>query len=143
VSERSRPATLIAAVVLALLVLGTGIAIVVTQHLRDQGPVISNIFFKRRPHNHSKACFSLTRSDTVQVELVNASGQVVRVLARSQPLHGGTTKADAHCYAWDGTDGAGHPVPPGLYRLRFELQDAGRVATSGEHLIIHARGISS
>jgi hypothetical protein len=138
VSERRRPAALISALIVAALVAATAAAIVVTQHLRDEGPVVSNIFFKR-PVGRYRACFSLTRDDTVKVELVNASDQVVRVLA-SAPLQGGTEKTDAHCYDWDGRDGAGNPVPAGPYRLRFELQNADRIATSGEHLVIHASG---
>ena len=138
-SERSRSAALISALAVVLLLIATGVAIVVTQHLRGEGSVVSNIFFKR-PAGRYRACFSLTKSDTVQVELVNASDRVVRVLAPSQPLQGGTAKADAHCFDWDGTDDAGSPVPPGPYRLRFELKKADRVATSGEHLVIHQPG---
>jgi hypothetical protein len=140
VSERSRSAVLISALVVSLLLAATAGAIVFTQHLRKEGPVVSNIFFKRPVGRSPRACFSLTRDDTVQVELVNASDQVVRVLARAQPLKGGTDKADAHCFDWDGTDDAGNPVPPGPYRLRFELREADRVATSGEHLVIHSHG---
>lgn len=136
-SERSRPAALIAAVVVTLLLAGTAGAIVLTQHLRVEGPVISNIFFKR-PAGRYRVCFSLTRADTVKVELVNESGQVVRVLAPFQPLKGGDAKADAHCYDWDGASDTGNPVPPGTYHLRVELQQADRIATSGEHLVIHA-----
>jgi flagellar hook capping protein FlgD len=129
----------IAALTVALLLAATAGAMVLTQHLRDEGPVVSNIFFKvKRPPGHSRACFTLTKADTVQVEMVDASGHVVRVLAPGRPLKGGDEKADAHCYAWDGTDDAGNPVAPGTYYLRFELEDADRVATSGEHLVIHA-----
>jgi hypothetical protein len=129
----------IAALTVALLLAATAGAMVLTQHLRDEGPVVSNIFFKvKRPPGHSRACFTLTKADTVQVEMVDASGHVVRVLAPARPLKGGDEKADAHCYAWDGTDDAGNPVAPGTYYLRFELEDADRVATSGEHLVIHA-----
>jgi FlgD Ig-like domain len=138
VSERSRSVVLITALVVPLLLAATAAAIVITQHVRDEGPVVSNIFFKRRPAEHSRACFSLTRDDTVTVALVNSSDQVVRVLADAQPLQGGTEKADAHCYEWDGTDDAGNPVPPGPYRLRFELRTADRTATSGEHVVIHS-----
>ena len=130
---------MIAALTVALLLAATAGAMVLTQHLRHEGPVVSNIFFKvKRPAGQYRACFTVTRDDTVQVEMVDASGHVVRVLAPAQPLKGGDEKADAHCYAWDGTDDAGNPVGPGTYRLRFELKDADRVATSGEHLVIHA-----
>ena len=138
-SQRSRPVAAIAALTVALLLAATAGAVVLTQHLRDEGPVVSNIFFKlKQPVGQYKACFSLTRDDTVQVEMVDASGHVVRVLAPAQPLKGGDEKADAHCYDWDGTGDAGNPVPPGTYYLRFELRDADRVATSGEHLVIHS-----
>jgi hypothetical protein len=120
----------------ALLLVGTAGAMVLTQHLRHDGSVVSNIFFKKQAHGRYRACFALTRSDTVQVEMVDGTGRVVRVLLPSQPLEGGTEKSDAHCYSWDGTDGAGAPVAPGPYRLRFVLQDAGRTATSGEHVVI-------
>jgi hypothetical protein len=136
VSQRSRPAALIAAVVIALLLAGTAGAIVLTQHLRDEGPIVSNIFFKKRPPHRYRACFSLTRDDTVTVELVNNSDQAVRVLADDVPLGAGTAKSDAHCYDWDGADAAGHPVPPGPYHLRLHLQRADRTATSGEHVVI-------
>jgi hypothetical protein len=138
VSERSRSVVLISTLVVSLLLAATAAAIVITQHVRDEGPVVSNIFFKRRPAERSRACFSLTRDDMVTVSLVNASDQVVRVLGRAQPLNGGPEKADAHCYEWDATDDAGKPVPPGPYRLKFELEKADRTAISGEHLVIHS-----
>jgi len=132
---------LIAALTVGLLLAATAGAMVLTQHLRHEGPVVSNIFFKvKRPAGQYRACFTLARDDTVQVEMVDASGRVVRVLAPAQPLKGGDAKSDAHCYAWDGTDSAGTPVAPGTYHLRFDLQKADRVATSGEHLVIHAPG---
>jgi flagellar hook assembly protein FlgD len=135
---------LIAALTVAALLAATAGAMVLTQHLRAEGPVVSNIFFKvKRPAGQYKACFSLTRDDTVQVEMVDGSGHVVRILAPAQPLQGGDNKSDAHCYGWDGTDEAGNPVAPGTYYLRFELRDADRVATSGEHLVIHPPGGSS
>ena len=121
---------------MALLLVGTAGAMVLTQHLRHDGSVVSNIFFKKQPHGRYRACFALTRSDTVQVEMVDGDGRAVRVLLPDQPLEGGTEKSDAHCYAWNGTNDAGAPVAPGAYYLRFELEDAGRTATSGEHVVI-------
>jgi hypothetical protein len=139
VSERSRPVAVIAALTVALLLAASAGAMVLTQHLRDEGPVVSNIFFKlKRPVGQYKACFTLTREDTVQVEMVDSAGHVVRVLAPAQQLKGGNEKSDAHCYDWDGRDDGGNPVGQGTYYLRFELRDADRVATSGEHLVIHS-----
>lgn len=131
---------MIAAVTVALLLAGTAGAMVLTQHLRHDGPVVSNIFLKKRPDGQYRACFTLTRDDTVQVEMVDDSGRVARILAPAQRLQGGSDKSDAHCYAWDGRDAVGAPVPPGTYYVRFELEDADRTATSGEHVVIQAPG---
>jgi hypothetical protein len=118
----------------ALLLAGTATAMVFTQHLRDEGPVVSSIHMKKRPGVRYRACFQLTRDDTVEVSMVNSSDQVVRVLASMRPLEGGGGKEEAHCFDWYGKDFNGRPVPPDLYRLRIELQDAERTAVSGERL---------
>ena len=120
---------------MALLLAGTATAIVVTQHLRAEGPVASNITLKTRPEGRYRACFQLTRSDTAQVAMVNSADQVVRVLA-DKPLQGGSGKEHAHCFDWDGRDASGQPVPPDRYHLRIELKGAERTAVSGERLKI-------
>ncbi len=84
----------------------------------------------------------------MQVSIVNSSDSVVRVLAQSAPLSGsdsapGRSKAGAHCFDWDGTNAAGQPVPPGVYRMRLDLRRAARVATPGEHLTIAAAAAPS
>jgi len=116
----------------AALLVGTATAIVVTQHLRDDGPVASSIHFKTKPDRY-RACFRLTRSDTVEVSMVDASDRVVRVLAAPETLAGGDAP---HCFDWDGRDASGRPVPPGPYRLQLHLAQADRTATSGEKLSI-------
>jgi flagellar hook assembly protein FlgD len=127
----------------AILLAATAGAIVETQNLRDDGPVVSSVRLKTRRDGGYRACFRLTRDDTVQVSIVNASDQVVRVLVQSAPLTGSDSaphqaKAGAHCFDWDGMDASGNPVPPGVYRMRLELRRADRVATPGEHLTIAA-----
>ena len=116
-SERSRSAVLISVVAVSLLLAATAGAIVVTQHLRDQGPVVSSTKLKTRRDGGYRVCFRLTRDDTVQVAVVNAADQEVRVLARRPPdgqrQGAGQPKAGAHCFDWDGTDAAGRPVPAG------------------------------
>jgi hypothetical protein len=148
VSERSRPAVLIPVLVVAALLVGTAAAIVVTQHLRDEGPVASSIKLKPRHGSGYRACFRLTRDDTVQVSIIDASDQVVRVLAQAASLSGSDKapnahKSGAHCFDWDGTDASGRPVPPGVYRMRLDLRRADRVATPGEHVTISRDGTSS
>jgi FlgD Ig-like domain len=110
---------------------------VLTQHLRHDGPVASSIHWKTRPGPRYRACFRLTRDDTVQVSVVDPSDNVVRVLASARPLKGGDTP---HCFDWDGLDSAGQPLPLGPYHLRLDLRDADRVAVSGERLTVHAAG---
>jgi hypothetical protein len=120
---------LLAALVVAALVTGTVAAMVVTQSSRSDGPVASNIRMKTKPGRY-RVCFFLTREDTVDVDLVDADGDLIRNFASDARLEGD----EPHCYDWDGLDGAGVPVAPGRYRLRLRLTDADRVATSGERL---------
>jgi hypothetical protein len=136
VSERSRSAVLISVVAVVFLLVATAAAIVVTQHLRDQGPVVSAIHWKTRPGPRYRACFLLTKDDKVQLAVVDFSDREIRVIA-DEELQGGDAP---HCYDWDGNTSAGQPAPPGPYHLRFTLDRADRTAVSGEHLTIHATG---
>jgi flagellar hook assembly protein FlgD len=95
---------------------------------------------KTTPNLRYRACFRLTRSDTVGVAMVDSTDRVVRVLATDQPLEGGDTP---HCFDWDGTSDSGTPVAPGRYRLRLELEDVDRVAISGERLRISTVGTAA
>jgi hypothetical protein len=133
VSERSRSAIVISALVVSLLLVGTAAAILLTQHLRDQGPVVSSIHWKSRPGPRYRACFLLTRDDRVKVSVVAVSARPVRELADAE-LQGGDAP---HCFDWDGKTSAGRPVPPGPYHLQFSLERADRSPISGEHLNIH------
>jgi hypothetical protein len=145
VSERSRSAVLISIVVVSFLLVATAGAIVVTQHLRDQGPVVSSTRIKKGRHGGYRVCFKLTRDDTVQVAVVDASDRVVRVLTQGVPLTGSDTapadtpKAGAHCFGWDGRNAAGQPVPPGVYRMRLHFDRIDRVVIPGEHRTVGAR----
>jgi hypothetical protein len=124
----------------AILLAGTAAGMVLTQHLRHEGPVASSIHWKTRPGPRYRACFRLTRDDTVQVSVVDPLDHVVRILATARPLKGGDTP---HCFDWDGLDSSGQPLPPGNYHLQLDLRDADRVAVSGERLTIHAAGAPS
>jgi flagellar hook assembly protein FlgD len=130
----------ISAVTVALLLAGTAGAMVLTQQLRHDGPVASSIHWKTRPGPRYRVCFRLTRDDTVQVAVVDPADDVVRVIASADSLEGSDTP---HCFAWNGTDAAGNPAPPGTYHLQLTLQDADRVAVSGERLTIPAPGTPS
>ena len=136
---------MISVVVVSLLLAATAGAIVVTQHLRDQGPVVSSTRIKKNGDGY-RVCFQLTRDDTVGVGVVDPSDRLVRVLAPPAPLDGSdgapedTPKAGAHCFDWDGTDAAGQPVQSGVYRMRLDLQRIDRVLIPGEHRFIGVRG---
>jgi hypothetical protein len=144
VSERSRSVVLISALVVSLLLAATAAAIVVTQHVRDLGPVVTSTRIKKGGHGGYRVCFQQTRDDTVQVAVVDESDRVVRVLAPAAQLTGSDSspdvaKAGAHCFDWDGTNSAGQPVPAGVYRMRLSFQDLDRVLTPGEHRTIPAQ----
>ena len=136
-SERSRSAALISVLVVSFLLAATAAAIAITQHLRDQGPVVSSIHWKRRPGPRYRACFLLARDDRVRVSVVDVSDRSIRVLA-DRELEGGDAP---HCFDWDGKSSAGQLAPPGLYHLQFSLERADRTAVSGEHLTIRAPGV--
>ena len=143
-SERSRSAVLISTLVVSLLLVATAAAIVVTQHVRDEGPVVSSTLIKKHGSGGYRVCFQQTRDDTVQVAVVDASDQLVRVLAQAATLTGSnsapdTAKAGAHCFDWDGTNSAGQRVPPGVYRMRLSFQRLDRVLIPGEHRTIGVR----
>jgi len=121
-------------------VAATGAAVVVTQHLRDEGPVATSIHWKTRPGPRYRACFRLTRTDLVEVSVVDSADRVARVLTPGEQLAGGDA---AHCFDWDGRTAGGQPVAPGLYHLRLDLRRADRVAVSGERLRIAAPGATS
>jgi flagellar hook assembly protein FlgD len=136
----------LAAICVAALVLGTVAAMVVTQRLRKEGPIATDIRLKTKPDEY-RVCFRMPRDDTVDVAMVGSSGQVVRALASGAELDGGPRGEDngkrtAHCFDWDGRDETGAAVPPGLYRLQLSLAEADRVAISGEKLRIDAPGQS-
>jgi flagellar hook assembly protein FlgD len=112
---------------------------VITQHLRQEGPIASNIHFRVPEAGRYRVCFRTPRSDTYEVAVVDASGAVVRTLAADAPLAGETDpddKRDAHCFDWDGLDDAAAPVPAGVYRLKVSLTEADRSGISGERLKI-------
>jgi hypothetical protein len=120
----------------ALLLAGTATAIVVAQHLRDEDPVASSIYWKTRPGPRYRVCFLLGRDDKVKVSVVDFSDRLIRVLADND-LQGGD---DPHCFAWDGRTSSGQPAPPGPYHLRLSLERNDRTAVSGEHVTIRSAG---
>jgi flagellar basal-body rod modification protein FlgD len=58
-----------------------------------------------------------TAADRVQIEIYNASGQLVAT-------EGGTTAAGSHNVPWDGRGASGAALPEGLYRFNVVASDA-------------------
>lgn len=131
---------MLAAICVAVFLVGIVGAMVVTQHLRSEGPVVSHIRLKFKPSAPERVCFRAARDDLYEVGMVDASGQAVRSLASNAALDGDPSadRDSDHCFNWDGLDDAGRPVPPGVYRLQVSLRDADRTAVSGEKLTIPA-----
>lgn len=67
------------------------------------------------PFNPStELAFELARESAVTLAIYSASGRCVAELLKGQRLTAGR-----HCVHWEGADTAGHPLPSGLYLLRF------------------------
>ena len=127
---------MIAALTVAALLAASAGAMVLTQHLRDEGPVASSIHWKTRPGPRYRVCFRLTKDDRVRAAVVDTDERQVKLLSNGE-LRGGDTP---HCFDWDGRGDSGDPVPPGRYHLELQLDDADRVAVSGERLRIYPSG---
>jgi flagellar hook assembly protein FlgD len=111
---------------------------VVTQRLRQEGPVVSRIFFKVKPKEGAgyRVCFQVPRDDVYDVGLVDRDGVLVKTLTTDTPLNGDLSldKSSANCYGWDGVSDSGAPAPAGNYRLQLTLESDGRSVVSGERL---------
>lgn len=66
-----------------------------------------------------QAAVDVTGSGSVSVDVLDASGQVVRRLDLGS--HGGGLAA----FSWDGLDAGGHRLPAGRYELRAVLEQGG------------------
>lgn len=129
---------MLAAICVAVFLVGIVAAMVLTQHLRSEGPVVSQIRLKYKPKGPERVCFRAARDDVYEVAIVSNSERTVRVLEPAAALQGdpsGGSESD-HCFNWDGLNDEGEAVGPGIYRLRVSLQDAERTAVSGEKLTI-------
>lgn len=122
------------------LLAGTVTAMVLTQRLRQEGPIVTDIRLKTPEPGRYRVCFQTPRDDRFEVAIVDSADQAVRVLAADVPLQGDSTpdKQSAHCFDWDGTDDGGSAVGAGEYRLRVFLREADRTGISGERLTIFA-----
>ncbi len=130
---------------IGLLVVSTLAAIFVTQQLRAEGTVVSDVettraAFRECPRGERgpgiPISFYLQRDDRVSAEIVAFDRlETVRRLFSARPLAG----PGRHCAPWDGLDETGEPAEPGRYRLRIGLADLQREATAGEPIRLGRR----
>lgn len=126
--------------IVSLLLSATVLAVFLTQRLRAEGTVISEVETDRRAFASCPASekgpgipisFFLDRDDRVSAEIVSwERPETVRRLFTDRPLSG----PGRHCAPWDGLDDDGRPAAPGRYRLKIGLADLDREATAGEEI---------
>jgi hypothetical protein len=124
--------------------LGTIGAMALTQRLRSDGTVVSDIRLRTREGPRYRVCFQVAEDGAYRVALVDRDEAEVRILAEdarleSDPPPGiederARRKATASCFDWNGRDGAGAPVPRGAYRLSLTRLSDGLTLISGEKL---------
>ncbi|MGB8274852.1 MAG: flagellar hook capping FlgD N-terminal domain-containing protein [Alphaproteobacteria bacterium] len=67
---------------------------------------------------HAEWSYTLAAdANTVNVQILNAQGQIVRTVA-------GPTQQGSHAVVWDGRDDAGNTLPDGSYRMVVTARDA-------------------
>ncbi len=69
------------------------------------------------PSGSATVAFRLRTADVLDVEIIDASGNVVRTLVEREPRSRGRVS-----FVWDGRDDAAEFVPEGLYRPRIKLR---------------------
>jgi hypothetical protein len=116
----------------ALLVCATFAAFFVAQELKSTPPLVQDLtataFFSPNRDgrfDRARASFVLKRTDDVTVTVIDHNGDVVRRLRDNRRLRARQRMR----LVWDGTDGAGHVVPDGVYRFRVALRRQNRSVT--------------
>lgn len=141
-------ATQISRIVFGLLVLATFFAFFAAQRLKHTDPLVYSVSFKRyiSPNDDGlrekgRVRFRTKKTDRVTVEVINRTGDVVRVLADNEPMAAGP-----HTFYWNGrfrgvvrTNGSrrrGEPVPDGAYRVRVTLRNQGRSFVPDQFFVV-------
>lgn len=98
------------------------------ENLREGGLLNEeNIAFSPNDDGFNDAAYAeidlLRYADTLKVEILDKSGNVVRELTtlrgvRPTSVDGDNSSVSLKDYAWDGLDSAGNPVPDGMYTYR-------------------------
>jgi hypothetical protein len=88
------------------------------------------------PHETARIGFTLHRAERLDVDVVNADGEVVRTLLADERRPKGRV-----VLTWDGRDGrseGGEAAPEGDYRIRIRLVDDDRTITLPGHVTVTA-----
>jgi hypothetical protein len=116
----------------AALVVATFAAFFVAQRLKSTPPVVqqlgvSPVFSPNQDGRFERALisFQLKRGDDVDVDVLDADGDVVRRLVEDRALRARQQLR----LKWDGRDDDGRSVPDGTYRPRLVLRGQGRSVT--------------
>jgi hypothetical protein len=125
------------ALVLALLA-ATTVAFVVTEGLKlEPSPIRATQVTKTFapgcdcPSHDARIAFTLRRSDTITVTILDEDRRVVRTL-----LTGGRVPAGKQVFFWDGSDESGQIVPEAAYEPRVELQGERRTITLPNPIVV-------
>ena len=116
----------------AALLIASGLAFAITERLKLTpspilGTEVPNKFFSPVCECNTDVAiirFRLRTRDTIDVEILDRGGNVVRTLARKQPEAAGRVE-----FIWDGRDESGAVAPEGVYKPRVRLAAQRRTIT--------------
>jgi len=110
---------------------GSAAAFAVSEGLKVQRAAVTAVHVAhtfspvcRCPTDRASIAFRLTRSDRLDIWIVNSNGRVVRTLVRGRLFGRG-----AHHFTWNGRDDAGKLLREGNFKPRIRLNRAGRTLT--------------
>ncbi|MDQ8044165.1 MAG: hypothetical protein AAGC46_01330 [Solirubrobacteraceae bacterium] len=125
------PGARTAAVSFAVVIVATALSFALAQRLKRAPPLINTKSVKARTLFSPKLdagvvrarfSFTLTKPDTITMVVTNLAGGVVRTLRRDQTVDRYTPISGT----WNGADDHGKLLPDGRYRIKIELEKAGR-----------------
>ncbi len=129
--------------VFVVLVVATVAAVVTTQQLKGEFPLV--IRFAAKPAHFSpngdayrdttEVGFDLSEPASVTFLVVDSEGSEVRRIVSERRLAGDAK----HRFRWDGRDDNGKAVPDGIYRMRVVRRDESRVIDSAKKITVDRR----
>lgn len=125
-ATRTPQAEPLARIVFALLVIGTFVALGITQYVKHTPTPVQQLEISPSSFNPSvlgtatveHIAFRIDRSDHVSVTVIDTEGNTIRAIARRLWLR----RYKRVTLSWDGRGDDGRYAPAGTYRLRFDLE---------------------